>query len=50
MLKRRGAKTDPCATPFLRRRKLLRLFLPVVKSEAPITNHFNDHAEHVPDR
>ena len=31
MLKRRGAKTDPCEMPFLRRRNLLRLLLPVVR-------------------
>ena len=31
MVKSRGAKADPCRTPFLRRRNLLRLLLPVVR-------------------
>ena len=30
-LKRRGARTDPCVTPFLRRRNRLRLPIPVVR-------------------
>jgi len=30
ILKKRGARTDPCGTPFLRRRNLLRLPFPVV--------------------
>jgi len=30
MLKRRGARTDPCGTPFLRHRNLLHLPFPVV--------------------
>jgi len=39
ILKRRAAETDPCGTPFLRRRNLLRLLLPVVrmKLRLPIT-------------
>jgi len=31
MLKRRGARTDPCGTPFLRRRNRLVSPFPVVK-------------------
>ena len=31
MLKRRGARTDPCGTPFLRRRNLILLPFPVVR-------------------
>jgi len=31
MLKRRGARTDPCVTTFLRRRDLLLLLFPVVR-------------------
>ena len=31
MLKRRGARTDPCGTPFLRHRNLLLLLFPVVR-------------------
>jgi len=31
MLKRRGVRTDPCGTPFLRRRNLLLLLFPVVR-------------------
>ena len=33
MLKRRGAKTDPCWRPFFRRRSLLGLLSPVVRAK-----------------
>ena len=46
MLKRRGARTDHCGTPFLRRRNLLRLPFPVVRlklRKLPL-NRLHDHA------
>ena len=55
MLNRRGARTDPCGTPFLRRRNLA---ISGGKGEAPlaisggkgkvaIANHLHDHVPHV---
>jgi len=46
MLKRRGARTNPCGTPFLRRRNVLLLPFPVVRVNA-IANHLHDHGDHV---
>jgi len=37
MLKRRGAKTKPCGTLFLRRRKLLGLLLVVLQEAIALT-------------
>ena len=44
-MQRRGARTDPFGTPFLRCRNLL--LLPFGKGEAAIANHLHDHADHV---
>jgi len=38
MLKRRGARTDPCGTPFLRRRNLLLMPFPVVRVKLRLLN------------
>jgi len=37
MLKRRGARTDPCGTPFLRVRSLLHMLLPVMRVKLRLT-------------
>ena len=47
MLKRRGARTDPCGMPFLRRRNLLLFAISGGKGEADIANHLPDRVEHV---
>jgi len=47
MLNRRGARTDPCGTPFLRRRNLISFAVSGGKGEAGIANLLHDHAEHV---
>jgi len=47
MLNRRGARTDPCGSPFLRRRNLLHLPFPVAKDKAAIANHLHDHVDHM---
>ena len=47
MLKGRGARTDPCGTPSLRRRNLLLFAISGGKGEAAITNHLHDHVDHV---
>jgi len=45
---RRGARTNPCGTPFLSHRNLLLLLFPVGgKGEAAIANHLHDHVNHV---
>jgi len=46
MLKRRGARTDLCGTPFLRCRNLLLLQFPVAR-KAAIANLLHDHVDHV---
>ena len=47
MLKRRGAKTDPCGTPFFRRRSLLCFAVTSGQGEASVPNKFHDHPDHV---
>jgi len=43
-----GARTDPCGTPFLRRRNLLLLLFPVVRVKLGLlTISMHDHADHV---
>jgi len=46
MLKKRGARTDPCGTPFLKRRNLL-FSVSGGEGEAAIANHLHDHVNRV---
>ena len=47
MLNRRGAKTDPGGTPFLRRHSLLLLALTSSKGETWVLDKLHDHFDHV---
>jgi len=48
MLKRRGARTDPCVTPLLRQPAPLAIL--GGKGKAAIANHLHDHMDHVSTR